>query len=284
MRFVDDQPESPRPRGEVADRCPLLVGKPVSDELAQATTLAHRERQARHNGRWPARGGLDDVLQHSAGRQVRARPSTTRASNETRSRSQRSRRPDPAAIADARPALRDVGTQPRLPAGSSPGSITSSPTPKCRLDPRLRVIQDLRPWSHRQHGHAGEHSHQRPCRPWLHLATTVTSLTPVASNQQPGIVVGLDETAASHAARRGRSNARLRTGNPVSAVYVFDAPPTPALRSHAVRSAREGHARARATGWIERAVEGTQRHRAPGLWSQRAAPSRSCSRHRARPT
>ena len=68
---------------------------------------------------------------------------------------------------------------------------------------------------------------------------------------RPPIVVGLDETDASHAALRWAFERSMRTGNPVSAVYVYDTPPGPALRSHAVRSAREGHARARATGWIE---------------------------------
>ena len=68
---------------------------------------------------------------------------------------------------------------------------------------------------------------------------------------RPPIVVGLDETDASHAALRWAFDRSLRTGNPVSAVYVYDTPSAPVLRSHAVRSAREGHARARATGWIE---------------------------------
>ena len=76
--------------------------------------------------------------------------------------------------------------------------------------------------------------------------------------RRPPIVVGLDETAASHAALRWAIERSRRTGNPVSAVYVYDTPPTPSLRSHAVRSAREGHARARATGWIASVVEGVQ--------------------------
>jgi nucleotide-binding universal stress UspA family protein len=80
--------------------------------------------------------------------------------------------------------------------------------------------------------------------------------------QRPPIVVGLDETAASHAALRWAVERSQRTGNPVSAVYVYDPPAAPALRSHAVRSAREGDARARATGWIESAVTGAQTSRA----------------------
>lgn len=71
------------------------------------------------------------------------------------------------------------------------------------------------------------------------------------------IVVGLDESAASHAALRWAIERSQRTGDPVSAVYVYDTTPGPALRSHAVRSAREGHARARATEWIQGVLKGT---------------------------
>jgi nucleotide-binding universal stress UspA family protein len=76
----------------------------------------------------------------------------------------------------------------------------------------------------------------------------------------PPIVVGLDETAASHAALKWAFERSVRTGNPVSAVYVYDTPSAQVLRSHAVRSAREGHARARATGWIESVQSSPARH------------------------
>lgn len=72
-----------------------------------------------------------------------------------------------------------------------------------------------------------------------------------ATRRRLPIVVGLDGTAASNAALSWAIERSLRTGNPVSAVYVYDAPSAPVLRNHAVRSAREGHARARATEWIE---------------------------------
>jgi nucleotide-binding universal stress UspA family protein len=77
------------------------------------------------------------------------------------------------------------------------------------------------------------------------------------TKQRRPIVVGLDETPASHAALKWAIERSMRTGNPVSAVYVYDTPPAQSFRGHAVRSAREGHARARATGWIERAIDGT---------------------------
>ena len=81
--------------------------------------------------------------------------------------------------------------------------------------------------------------------------------------ERPHIVVGLDETAASHAALRWAIDRAGETGNPVSAVYVYDTPPTPALRSHAVRHARESHARARATAWLQDVAADT-----PAAWAR----------------
>ncbi|MGA9346378.1 MAG: universal stress protein [Nocardioidaceae bacterium] len=70
----------------------------------------------------------------------------------------------------------------------------------------------------------------------------------------PRIVVGLDGSESAAAALRWAAGRAVNDGETLRVLHVYDAGSGLRLRSHAMRTASESHARARATAWVTEAL------------------------------